>query len=417
MTGRPDADDGYDPLGLAATNPIGGSTAAGPAPPTGPVAAGGPAAAGGRPGAAGERPAPRIRLASPVTGDEEVEAVRAVLESGFLTNGPATRRFERAMADRHDTEHGVAFANGTVALQAMYLACGIGPGDEVIVPSFTFISTATSVLHVGATPVFADIDPETFNLDPTDVARKLTSRTRAVVPVHYGGQAADMEELLALAADAGVDVLEDAAEAHGASYRGRPVGSWGRAGMFSFTPTKNVTTGEGGIVTTDDGDLAERLRMLRNHGMSALYRHDVLGYNWRLSDVHAAIGAVQVGRLDDIVARKRRNAEHLGRRLVDTGPLVPPVVRADRDHTFMLYTVRCPAGRRDAVRAALEAAGIEARLYFPPAHHQPVFAGSPAELPVTEEIARTVVSLPFHSKLTTDELDEIAAVASTAASD
>jgi perosamine synthetase len=256
---------------------------------------------------------PRIRIAVPTTGEEEVEAVRRVLASGMLTNGPATRRFEEVMAERHGTEHAVAFANGTVALAAMYLACGIGPGDEVVVPSFTFISTATSVLHVGATPVFADVRPDTFDLDPDDGARRLTPRTRAVVPVHYAGQAAAMDRFRALADEAGVALLEDAAEAHGASFGGRPVGGWGDAAMFSFTPTKNVTTGEGSVVTTDDGDLARRLRLLRNHGMSGPYRHESLGWNWRLSDILSAVGVCQLDRLDAILAAKRAHAATLDR--------------------------------------------------------------------------------------------------------
>jgi perosamine synthetase len=214
------------------------------------------------------RPQPRIRLASPVTGEEEVDAVREVLASGILTNGPATRRFEDAMAERHGTAFAVAVANGTVGLAAMYLAAGIGPGDEVIVPSLTFIGTATAVSHVGATPVFADILPDTFTLDPADVARRITDRTRAIVPVHYAGQAADLEPLRQLADDAGIALLEDAAQAHGATYRDRPVGSWGQSAMFSFTPTKNITTGEGAVITTDDEEIARQLRLLRNHGMS-----------------------------------------------------------------------------------------------------------------------------------------------------
>jgi perosamine synthetase len=368
-------------------------------------------------GSAGDRPPePRVRLARPVVGEEEVDAVRAVLESGFLTNGPATRGFEAAMAERHGTEHAVAFANGTVALAAMYLAAGIGPGDEVIVPSFTFISTATSVLHVGATPVFADIDPETYCLDPADVARKVTARTKAIVPVHYAGQAADLAPLAAIAADAGADLLEDAAEAHGATYQGRPVGSWGRGGMFSFTPTKNITTGEGGIVTTDDGDYAQAMRLLRNHGMRAQYVHEELGFNWRISDIQAAIGVCQVDRLDTILTAKRQVAARLDTLLAGVAGVTTPVVRDDRDHTFMLYTVRLADGRRDAVRDALATAGIETRLYFPPAHRQAVFGRVDVDLPVTDEVAASVLSLPAHARLSADEVDEVAAAVAAAVS-
>lgn len=355
-------------------------------------------------------PEPRIRLASPVTGEEEVDAVREVLASGLLTNGPATRRFETLMAERHGTEHAVAFANGTVALSAMYLAAGIGPGDEVIVPSLTFIGTATSVLHVGATPVFADVRPDTFNLDPADVARRLTPRTKAIVPVHYAGQAADLEPLCRMAQDAGVALLEDAAQAHGATYRGRPVGSWGQSAMFSFTPTKNVTTGEGAVVTTADGDLAQHLRLLRNHGMSKQYHHEILGWNWRLSDINSAIGCVQLGRLDGILATKRANAVRLGELLADIEGVQAPVAPEDRDHPYMIYSAQVPAERRDAVADALTAAGIENRRYFPPAHRQPIFAHLPdPDLPVTDAVYDRIVSLPFHSRLTDADLVDLAA--------
>ena len=317
--------------------------------------------------------APRIRLACPEVGEEEVEAIRRVLTSGVLTNGPATREFETAFAQRHHVEHAVAFANGTVALAAMYLGLGIGPGDEVIVPSMTFISSATSVLHVGATPVFADVLPDTFNLDPQDVMNRVTPRTRAILAVHYGGQPADMAELADIALDAGILLLEDAAEAHGASYQGRPVGGLGKAAMFSFTPTKNITMGEGGMVTTNDGDLDARLRLLRNHGQTSLYQHAVLGFNWRITEMQAAMGVVQLGRLDDIIRRKRANATVLGERLRRIRGVTPPAVAADREHVYMLYTILLDAPR-NSVRDAMLAGGVEVRLYFPPAHLQPVFA-------------------------------------------
>lgn len=367
------------------------------------------ASAAGTPGPVG--PEPRIRLASPVTGEEEIDAVREVLTSGILTNGPFTRRFEGLMAERHGTDHAVAFANGTVALSAMYLASGIGPGDEVIVPSLTFIATATSVLHVGATPVFADIAPDTLNVDPDDVERRITPRTRAIVPVHYGGQAADLDRLCEVADGAGVELLEDAAQAHGATFKDRPVGSWGRAGMFSFTPTKNVTTGEGSVVTTDDGVLAQRMRLLRNHGMHRMNHHEMVGWNWRLSEIQAAIGCVQMGRLDDILVTKRANAELMAELLADIPGLSVPARPTDRDHPYMLYTVQIDGGRRDAAARALTEMGIENRVYFPPVHHQPIFEHLPdAGLPATEAAADRILSLPFHSRLTAEDLTLIADV-------
>lgn len=351
---------------------------------------------------------PRIRLARPDVGAEELDAIRAVFESGTLTNGAATRAFESAFAGVHGTEHGVAFANGTVALQALYLAHGIGPGDEIIVPSLTFISTATSVRHVGAAAVFADVQEDTYDLDPLDVAKRVTDRTRAIVAVHYGGQAADLDELRSIAEDAGAVLFEDAAEAHGATYRGRPVGSIGHAGMFSFTPTKNMTTGEGGMVVTDDDDLAERLRRLRNHGQAGLYRHDLLGYNWRMSEMQAAMGGVQLEKLPGTLERKRAIAARLNAALDGTEGILAPATRSDRDHVYMLYSTRV-LHHRDAVLAALLDAGIEARLYFPPAHLQPVFSDyEPTDLPITERLATELLSLPVHARLTEAEIDEIA---------
>jgi perosamine synthetase len=353
---------------------------------------------------------PRLRLAHPDVGDAELEAIRRVFASGILTNGDETVAFEEEFALRHGARHGVAFANGTVALAGLFLALDIGPGDDVVVPSFTFISTATSVLHVGARPVFADIDPDTFNLDPDDVARRLTPNTKAIVAVHYGGQSADLAPLRTLADERGIVLLEDAAEAHGATYEGRPVGAIGHAGMFSFTPTKNITTGEGGLVTTDDGALADRLRLLRNHGQTDRYVHGMLGYNWRLTEMQAAMGRVQLEKLDEVLARKRAAAARLTARLADVDGIRPPVVRPDRDHVFMLFTTVVEDDVRDELLDGLIAAGIEARLYFPPAHRQPVFgAHAPAELPVTDWAARHALSLPLHARLTLDELDEIAA--------
>lgn len=348
----------------------------------------------------------RIRLGCPDVGTEELEAVREVLSSGILTNGPQNAAFEAEFAERHQVPHGVTFANGTTALTAMLLAEGIGPGDEVIVPAMTFISTATAVLHVGATPVFADIEPETFALDPEDVSARITSRTQAVLTVHYAGQPGRLHELAALCADAGILLLEDAAQAAGAAYRNVPVGGFGHCAMFSFTPTKNITTGEGGMVLTGDGSLAERLRLLRNHGQSRLYRHDSLGFNWRLSELHAALGRVQLTKLDRILTRKRSNAATLAGLLAAVSGVAAPRVAEDCQPVHTLYT--CLVDRdRDRVLDALLAAGIEARVYFPPVHKQPIFPDSPY-LPVTEALAARMLSLPFHSKLTEDELAEIA---------
>ncbi len=358
-------------------------------------------------------PAIRLRMAAPVTGDAEADAVREVLESGVLTNGPWTRRFEGAMAELQGTEHAVAMSNGTVALAAMLHAAGIGPGDEVIVPSLTFIATATAVLHVGATPVFADVDAGTFNLDVEDAERRITSRTRAVMPVHYGGQMADVDRFRDLTEAHGLLLFEDAAQAHGASLGDRPAGSWGDAGMFSFTPNKPITTGEGAVVTTDDGDLAYRMRLLRNHGMDRQYHHEILGWNWRITEMQAAIGVCQLRRLGAILDVKQANAAVLGDRLSAIGGVSPPATVADRFHPYTLYTLTLEPPHRDRLIAALEQAGIESRLYFPPIHRQPVFADvEPVDrgLPVTEHLSRRILSVPFHSRITGDDLDEVATI-------
>lgn len=348
----------------------------------------------------------KIRLAQPIMGEPELQAVQRVLSSGTLTNGPETAAFEEEFALAHEVGYAVALSNGTVALAAMMLAHKIGPGDEVIVPSFTFISTATSVVHIGARPVFAEVHADTLTIDADHVAALITARTKAIIAVHYAGQAADMAELKLVAERAGVLLLEDAAEAHGAAYRGRPVGGLADGAMFSFTPTKNITMGEGGMVTTHDANYAHRLRALRNHGVADGIPRTVIGYNWRLSELQAAVGRVQLHKLPDILERKRANARLLETLLRDADVGFPPA-RADRTATFMLMTLRS-ATRRDAMVASLQHRGIEARVYFPPAHLDPVFAADNLRLPRTEQIADTVFSIPFHPHLTAAELRQMA---------
>ena len=349
----------------------------------------------------------QIRLAKPDIGEEEVEAVRAVFASGTLTGGLQNVAFEREFADRHFAAYGVTFASGTVALTAMLLAEGIGPGDEVIVPSMTFISSATAVRHVGATPIFAEIDPRSFNLDPGEIARLTTSRTKAVIIVHYAGQPGELHEILKACGHYGLLALEDAAQAAGADFGGRPVGTFGRSAMFSFTPTKNITMGEGGIVLTNSADTAERLRLLRNHGQLRPYEHVLIGYNWRLTEIQAAIGRVQLRKLDAILARKRANADWTSRRLEGIPGITPPYQLPHARSVHMLYTCLVDENR-DGVLAHLLQAGIEARIYFPPAHLQPVFSEYRQSLPVTEAVAAKMLSIPMHSRLRPDELARIA---------
>ena len=300
----------------------------------------------------------------------------------------------------------MTFASGTAALAAMLLAEGIGTGDEVIVPSMTFVSTATCVRHVGATPVFADIDPRSFNLDPGEIAGLITSNTRAVLTVHYAGQPGELDQLQKTCADHGLLLLEDAAQAAGAAFRGTPVGTFGKSAMFSFTPTKNITTGEGGMVLTADAETADRLRLLRNHGQPRRYEHVLIGYNWRLTEMQAAIGRAQLRKLDAILMRKRANADWMSRRLEHVPGITPPYQLPHATSPHMLYTCLVP-GDRDVVLEHLARTGIEARVYFPPVHLQPIFAGQHRRLPVTEAVAARMISIPMHSRLTPGELSRI----------
>ena len=331
-------------------------------------------------------------------------------------NGPETEGFEREFAAYHGAGDAVAFASGTVALIAMFRALGIGAGDEVVVPSLTFVSSATSVVFAGAKPVFADVDPDTFNLDPADVAGRLGPRAKAILAVHYGGQPADLAELTALSEAAGVHLLEDAAEAHGACYRGRHVGTWGLAGVFSFTPTKNITTGEGGMVTTDDLDLAQRLRLIRNHGQTPPTNtpsSDATGVSPKCKQPWAA--ARSPNSTPSWPARRSWQTSLTSDWLAVDG-VRPPFVRSDRDHVHMLYTVKLD-GARDVVMESLRRRGIETRVYFPPVHRQPIFAGTASNLPVTDDLFGRILSLPIHSKLTLSEVGEVAEAVADAVSE
>ena len=359
-----------------------------------------------------------IPVSHPMLGPEEEAAVVDVLRSGVVAMGPRTREFEEAWAAYCGVRHAVFMANGTVALEAALVALGIAKGDEVIVPSFTFNATASAILRAGARPVFVDVRVEDFNLDPDLVEAALTARTRAIMPVHLYGLMADMAPLQAIAERRGLLILEDAAQAHGATYRGRRAGSLGAAAMFSLYATKNITTAEGGFVTTDDDGVADRLRLHRNHGMDRRYHHAALGTNLRPTDIAAAIGLVQLGRLDERNEVRRRNAMRLNEGL--RGYLTPRVP-AGREHVWHQYTVRFP-GERDRVAAALAERGIGTMIYYPiPVHRQPYLeeflpGAGRQSLPVTERLASEVLSLPVRPDLSEAELEAIIAAVSEVAS-
>jgi dTDP-4-amino-4,6-dideoxygalactose transaminase len=284
---------------------------------------------------------------------------------------------------------------------------GVGPGDEVIVPSFTFAATGNSVRLAGATPVFADIEPATFCLDPAAVADAISDRTRAIMPVHLYGHPADMRALVALARDKDIRIVEDAAQAHAASLDGRPVGTFGDAACFSFYPTKNMTSGEGGMVTTPRDDVARTLRLLRNQGMERRYENEVVGFNTRMTDLHAAIGRVQLGKLDAWTEQRQANARFLRENL--EGVVVPPVADG-AVHVYHQFTVRVVDHDRDEFASRLAEGGVGSGVYYPiPTHALPSF-GLELDLPETQRAAREVLSLPVHPALTEADLDTIVEV-------
>jgi perosamine synthetase len=346
-----------------------------------------------------------IPISRPLIGEEEKKAILAVLESGRLAQGPRVEEFEAEFARFCGVRHAIATSSGTTALVAALLAHRIGPGDEVITSPFTFIASANAILFTGARPVFVDIDEASFNVDPTLIEEKVTPRTRALLPVHLYGYPCDMETIMNLARRHDLVVVEDACQAHGAAIRGQKVGSFG-TGCFSFYPSKNMTTAEGGMITTDDDEIAEAARLLRNHGQSQLYHHVAPGYNFRMTELQAALGLVQLKRLPEWTQKRRKNASYLSERLSN---VVKPQVKEGYEHVFHQYTVRVSQDR-DGALERLAKAGIGARVYYPlPVHQQPLYRdlGFDDSLPVAERMSREVLSLPVHPGLTEEELDKI----------
>jgi len=329
---------------------------------------------------------PFIPIAKPQLGEEEKAAVMAVLDS---------------------VRHAVAAASGTASLWLALLAHEVGPGDEVITTPFSFIASSNCALYVGARPVFVDIESDTCLMDAAAIEARITERTRAILPVHLYGQPCDMAAIMEIAGRHNLVVIEDACQAHGATFEGQPVGGFG-TGCFSFYPTKNMTTGEGGIVTTDDGALAERLRLLRNHGQSQRYQHDILGYHFRTTDIQAAIGLAQLGKLAAWNEQRIANACYLSKRL--QGVHVP-VVRPGRRHVFHQYTIRV-SGDRQALQDHLREQSVGTAVHYPRLiPHQPFYRslGYDDVLPQAEAASRQVLSLPVHPALSWFDLDRIVA--------
>lgn len=350
-----------------------------------------------------------IPVTKPVIGEEEMEAAARVLRSGRVVQGPEVAAFEEEFSELVAGRHCVAVNSGTSALHLALLALGIGAGDQVIVPSFSFAATANAVRLAGAEPVFADIAQDSFCLAPDAVAHAIGPRTAAILPVHLYGHPAAMDQLTALAERHGLALVEDACQAHGAALRGQPVGSFGAAGCFSFYPTKNMHALEGGMVTLADSDVARTVRLLRNQGMEQRYANEVVGANLRLTDVAAAIGREQLRKLAGWTEQRRGNAKALDSQLA--GVTHPPVADGAR-HVYHQYTIRVPEGRRDAVREGLAERRVDSAVYYPtPIHrltpYQDTGGVRRADLPETDRAAAEVLSLPVHPQLGPNDLDRV----------
>lgn len=353
-----------------------------------------------------------IPAAKPLIGSEERAAVDRVLRSGMIAQGPEVAAFEREFAEHFvQGRETVAVNSGTSGQHLGLLASGVGVGDEVIVPSFTFAATGNSVALSGATPVFADIEPDYFTLDPAAIRAAITPKTKGIMPVHLYGHPFLVDEIEAIATEFGLAIYEDAAQAHGASWAGRPVGTLGDFAMFSLYPTKNMTSGEGGMVSCANSQIARNMRVLRNQGMEAQYENEVVGFNARMTDIHAAIGRVQLTRVDGWTSQRQRNAAVLDEGLRSLSGVQVPKVADAAVHVYHQYTIRVDANERDRIREVLkDEHSVGSGVYYPiPNHRLPSLAkfAPDLELPETERAAREVLSLPVHPSLSDGDLDRI----------
>lgn len=358
----------------------------------------------------------RLEMSSADLNESDIDAVVAVLRSGRLALGPKTVEFESAIADYTGVKYAIAVSSGTAALHLIVRALGIGLGDEVIVPSFTFAASANAFLFEGARPRFVDIEAETYNLDPEDVEQQITPRTRAIMVVDVFGQPAEWEALEAIAAKHNLLLIDDCCEAIGAEYRGKRLGAFGQAGAFAFYPNKQMTTGEGGIITTNSEEIARICRSLRNQGrdeMGAWLTHVRLGHNYRITEMSAALGLSQLKRLESFVEKRAQVAHQYRQALADIPGLKTPFVRSGVRMSWFVYVVTLPEGTdRDEIIARMDARGVAVRGYFAPLHRQQYMKPYLLEdraLPVTENIAARSIALPFHNNLSRAEIDYVAA--------
>jgi len=354
-----------------------------------------------------------IPIAKPVIDEEEKSKVLEVLESGILAHGKVVEEFESKFARFSGVQHAIATNSGTSALHTALAALGISPGDEVITTTFSFIASATCILMQGATPVFCDVDAETYNITVDAIKKNITSKTKAIIPVHLYGQTCDMGPILDLAHDHDLFVVEDACQAHGALYNNKPVGSLGQMGAFSFYPTKNMTTGEGGIVTTNNEALAKKAGMFRNHGQSSRYMHEMLGYNYRMTNLSAAIGLAQLEKINTANKKRRANAQLYNKGFEDIVGIHTPAEADYAHHVYHQYTVEIEQEfplSRDQVIEQLKTKGIGFGVYYhTPLHQQPLFTSlcKGKSFPVAEKKAKQVLSLPVHSAISKQDITTV----------
>lgn len=353
-----------------------------------------------------------IPISRPLFDEAEINAVKKVLESGFVAQGEKVEQFERAFTDYTNVKHAIAVANGTIALDTVLKSLDIKQGDEVIVPSFTFISTANAVLFQGAKPVFTDVDERTFNINPNDVLEKISDRTEAIIAVHLFGHPFDVKSIQEICEDYNLYLIEDCAQAHGAEYEGNKVGVFGIAGCFSFYATKNMTTGEGGMITTGSDEIANACRLLRSHGESQKYYHTRLGYNYRMTNIQAAIGLVQLKKLDGFIERRISNAEYFNTQIKLSGIKLPYKKKGFK-HVYHQYAVKIEDDftlSRDEFMRYLNDKGIGCAIHYPlPIHEQPLYrrmgyTDENAKCPVATALSDKILSLPVHPALTEKDL-------------
>jgi perosamine synthetase len=354
----------------------------------------------------------------PKIGEEEIEAVVKVMKSGMLTSGlgagPKVTEFEKNYAAFAGVKHAIAVNTGTAALHAALLASGIKPGEEVILPSFTFVATAEAVVMAGAKPVFADIDSQTYTLAPKEIKKAMTPKTKAIIPVDLYGLPADIDPIREIVAEEGVCIIEDCAQSHSATYKKKPAGALSDIACWSLYAAKNIGTGEGGVVTTDNDSLAEKTRMVRTHGEKVKYSSLMLGTNYRMTEIQAAIGVVQLSKLPTFFAKRSQNAARLTKSLEKSQKIVLPPKFEDRTPSWYLYTVRIKDAteqQRNKIIEEMHNKGIGAEAYYPtPVHQMPYYKENfgTFNLPETEKAAKQVLSLPIHPSVTDEQIDTIA---------